>query len=150
MSLHYRKRKGLLELKTFTHVEFPVHEFINILNLYNQKYSQNKDLTSMRLFLTKYLYIIIYTHYLDHFIFLIYFQSVCRKVTFFTQNKQVQFYDDANIFIYLHQHERDVSLEENITDLEGRSVVQWKGLLFRALLVNKRPPIVPNELRNSQ
>ena len=87
MSLHYRKRKGLLELKTFTHVEFPVHEFINILNLYNQKYSQNKDLTSMRLFLTKYLYIIIYTHYLDHFIFLIYFQSVCRKVTFFTQNK---------------------------------------------------------------
>ena len=50
-------------------------------------YSQNKDLTSMRLFLTKYLYIIIYTHYLDHFIFLIYFQSVCRKVTFFTQNK---------------------------------------------------------------
>ena len=100
MSLHYRKRKGLLELKTFTHVECPVHEFINIL--YNQMYSQNKDLTSMRLFLTKYLYIIIYTHYLDHSIFLIYFQSVCRKVTFFTQNKYVQFYDDANIFIYLH------------------------------------------------
>lgn len=85
MSLHYRKRKGLLELKTFTYFEFPVHEFINIL--YNQKYSQNKDLTSMRLFLTKYLYIIIYTHYLNHFIFLIYFQSVCRKVKFFTQNK---------------------------------------------------------------
>ena len=69
MSLHYRKRKGVLELKTFTHVEFPGHECINIL--YNQKYSQNEDLTSMRLFLTKYLYIIIYTHYLDHFICLI-------------------------------------------------------------------------------
>lgn len=58
------KRKGVLELKTFTYVEFTVHECINIL--YNQKYSQNKDLTSMRLFLTKYLYIIIYIHYLDH------------------------------------------------------------------------------------
>lgn len=45
------KRKGVLELKTFTHVEFPVHECINIL--YNKKYSQNKDLTSMRLFFNK-------------------------------------------------------------------------------------------------
>ena len=38
---------------------------------YNQKYSQNKDLMFMRLFLTNYLYIIIYIHYLDHFICLI-------------------------------------------------------------------------------
>ena len=69
MSLHYRKVKGVLELKTFTHVDSPVHECINIL--YNQKYSQNKYLMSMRLFLTKYLYIIIDTYYLEHFICLI-------------------------------------------------------------------------------
>lgn len=43
-----KKKRGVKIKKNFYTYKFQVHYCIN--NLYNQKYSQNKDLMSMRLF----------------------------------------------------------------------------------------------------